>query len=124
MLVVGQSKVIMDMPEHVATGLIASGVVTRVAEEAAAGDGAPTQPPAVMLTKQPEGGPETPPEGDGGTIPAEDPAEAQEDGWKLPPGNGAREVWVEFALANGKTEDDLNGLTQTDIRNLFKPAAE
>lgn len=124
MRVVGKSGTVMDLPDHVATGLLDSGVVKRVAAAAVAEGEAPAQPSAAVPSTPPTGGPEMPPEGDSGTIPAGDPAETQDDGLKLPPGNGSRDVWVEFALANGKTEDDLNGLTQTDIRNLFKPDSE
>ncbi|KQR02487.1 hypothetical protein ASF72_10660 [Arthrobacter sp. Leaf141] len=36
-----------------------------------------------------------------------------------PRGNASREEWVAYALANGKTEDDLTGLKQGEIRELF-----
>lgn len=124
MRVVGASGVIMDMPAHVATGMLASGIVTRVTEAATEEGGAPAQPAAVVPPTEPTGGPETAAEGDGGTIPAGDTDAAEDDGAGLPRGNASREVWVEFALLNGKTEDDLNGLTQTEIRELFKPASE
>ena len=124
MRVVGDSGVVMDLPEHVATGLLSSGVVTRVDDSAAVEVAEPLQPPAAVPPTPPAGGPETAPGSDGGTVPAEVLAGTQDEGLKLPPGNGTREVWADFALAHGKTEDDLNGLTQTDIRNLFKPAAE
>ena len=124
MLVVGKSGVVMDMPEHVATGLISSGVVERVSEEALVAHALMAPPPAVVPTDPPAGGAGETPEGTEGETPAGGESETGDDGVKLPPGNGSREVWVEFGLANGKTEDDLNGLTQTEIRNLFKPAAE
>ncbi|MCT9624291.1 hypothetical protein HWD94_04025 [Pseudarthrobacter equi] len=41
-----------------------------------------------------------------------------------PRGNASRDEWVAYALANGKTEDDLNGLKQGEIRELFADPAE
>lgn len=114
----------MDLPDHVATGLLSSGVVTRVSDEALAVYALMAPPAAVIPASAPAGGAEGAPEGEGGSIPASDPTDAAEGGSKLPPGNGSREVWVEFALANGKTEDDLTGQTQTQIREMFKPVAE
>ncbi|MNJ03520.1 hypothetical protein D3C73_1638720 [compost metagenome] len=48
--------------------------------------------------------------------------QGEQDG--KPGGNASREKWVEYALANGKTEDDLNGLKQTEIRALFDTPEE
>lgn len=124
MRVVGDSGVVMDLADSVATGLLSSGVVTRVSDEALAVHSLMAPPPAVVPADETAGGLETPSDGGGGTDPVGDDAETGEGGLKLPPGNGAREVWVEFALANGKTEDDLLGQTQTQIREMFKPAAE
>lgn len=36
-----------------------------------------------------------------------------------PGGNASLEEWTEFALANGKTEDDLDGLKRNEIIALF-----
>lgn len=36
-----------------------------------------------------------------------------------PRGNASREDWVEYAITQGKTEDDLAGLKQGEIRALF-----
>ncbi|MFJ2318412.1 hypothetical protein ACIOTN_17120 [Glutamicibacter sp. NPDC087661] len=41
-----------------------------------------------------------------------------------PRGNASREDWVEYAIAQGKTEDDLAGLKQTEIRALLKQESE
>jgi hypothetical protein len=49
-------------------------------------------------------------------VPKVDP-DASTDG--RPRGNASREEWVAYALANGKTEDDITGLKQTEIRALF-----
>jgi hypothetical protein len=36
-----------------------------------------------------------------------------------PAGNASTEAWYTYALANGKTGADLDGLKQTEIRALF-----
>ncbi len=36
-----------------------------------------------------------------------------------PAGNASIEAWREFALAHGKTEADLDGLSRNQIRHLF-----
>jgi hypothetical protein len=41
-----------------------------------------------------------------------------------PRGNASREEWAAYALANGKTEDDINGLKQGEIRALFADPAD
>lgn len=38
---------------------------------------------------------------------------------EVPRGNASREAWVEYAITQGKTEDDLAGLKQGEIRALF-----
>ncbi|WNM27548.1 hypothetical protein RN607_00680 [Demequina capsici] len=40
-----------------------------------------------------------------------------------PKGNDSTEKWVAFALAHGKTEDELKGLGRNDIKEMF-PAPE
>ena len=36
-----------------------------------------------------------------------------------PAGNASREAWAEFALAAGKTEHELDGLSRDQIRDMF-----
>lgn len=36
-----------------------------------------------------------------------------------PAGNATEDAWREYALANGKSEDDLKGLGRNEIRDLF-----
>lgn len=65
------------------------------------------------------------PRADGGT--AEGSAETQaviegritEKAEGKPAGNASTEVWYDYALANGKTAEELDGLKQTEIRALF-----
>lgn len=40
-----------------------------------------------------------------------------------PAGNASLETWHEYALANGKTSADLDGLKQSEIRALFSTDA-
>jgi hypothetical protein len=44
---------------------------------------------------------------------------AKSDEDKAPAGNASLEVWHAYALANGKTSADLDGLKQGEIRALF-----
>ena len=39
-----------------------------------------------------------------------------------PAGNASKDDWYAYALANGKTSADLDGLGQRDIRALFTDA--
>lgn len=36
-----------------------------------------------------------------------------------PSGNASRDEWEAYALANGRTEDDVADLTRNEIRDLF-----
>lgn len=53
-----------------------------------------------------------------------EPGEEHEDtnpdtGPEAPPGNGSREAWADYALATGKTEEEITGKTRDEIRALF-----
>lgn len=37
----------------------------------------------------------------------------------VPAGNASRETWEEYALANGRSAEDLEGLSRNEIRDLF-----
>ena len=77
-----------------------------------ADDTTPTQPEAGADQDRPEGAAE-PGEPDG----AVDDNAADEA--KKPAGNATEDAWREYALANGKSEDDLKGLGRNEIRDLF-----
>lgn len=47
-----------------------------------------------------------------------------ETGGEKPSGNASRDEWEAYALANGKTAEDLDGLKRDEIRDLFKDADE
>lgn len=44
---------------------------------------------------------------------------SEADASTKPAGNASLEAWRDYALANGRTEDDLDGLKQSEIRALF-----
>ncbi|WP_458116982.1 hypothetical protein [Arthrobacter sp. D2-10] len=46
-------------------------------------------------------------------------AKAKEDSDGKPAGNASLEEWTAYALANGKTEEDLKDLKRDDVRALF-----
>ena len=49
-----------------------------------------------------------------------DGGETADDGAaQKPAGNATEDAWREYALANGKSEDDLKGLGRNEIRDLF-----
>lgn len=182
MRVVGDSGVIMDLPDSIATGLLSTGAVRRVKDvpdpvtgtsaeariiellteqntilanlltahpilgelapdaftkgdnplesadldtivtalaeipSAIIGDAAPSGMPPVSAEEAEVLGldPES-------VKPAEVPVVEAEG---LPAGNASRDAWEEFALANGKTEDDLMGLNRDAIRALFTSVPE
>lgn len=37
----------------------------------------------------------------------------------IPAGNASRDEWEAYALSTGRTEDDLEGLSRNEIRDLF-----
>ena len=47
-------------------------------------------------------------------------APADDDAPQAPAGNASKEDWHAYALANGKTSADLDGLGQREIRALFQ----
>lgn len=49
----------------------------------------------------------------------DDGAPDQASGPERPHGNAGRDAWHEFALAAGRTEDELEGLGRDEIRALF-----
>jgi hypothetical protein len=114
--VVGPSRQVIDVDESIASGLVDGGHCEYVKEHA---DG---ETPADDQKQQ------EPPQGDGSgsddQTSGSDSEEPQDEAGDRPAGNASREVWVEFALAQGKTEDDLQGLKQTEIRALFADQTE
>lgn len=38
---------------------------------------------------------------------------------EAPAGNASRDEWEAYALSTGRTEDDLEGLSRNEIRDLF-----
>lgn len=46
--------------------------------------------------------------------------ESQPDAVEAPNGNSSKSAWHEYALSQGKSADDLDGLTRDQIRDLFK----
>ena len=52
-------------------------------------------------------------------APVVDGEPADPEAAPAPAGNASKDDWYAFALANGKTSADLDGLGQRDIRALF-----
>jgi hypothetical protein len=51
------------------------------------------------------------------TEPSEDPDGHESDG--KPRGNASTETWVEYAKSQGASDEDLDGLTRDEIRDLY-----
>jgi hypothetical protein len=120
--IIGPSGVELDVDREMARGLVRDGFAKLVEGEPESSLERPD--PSNILN--PEGSPAVVyPVGNSvsDVVPKKVDPDAGVDG--QPRGNASRDEWVAYALANGKTEDDLNGLKQTEIRALFAaPAAE
>jgi len=55
-------------------------------------------------------------------APADEDPKDEVPGEEAPAGNASKEAWHAYALANGKTSADLDGLGQREIRALFTEA--
>lgn len=55
-------------------------------------------------------------------VPADETAPVDPAAPVAPAGNASKEDWHAYALANGKTSADLEGLGQREIRALFTEA--
>ncbi|MGO3763484.1 hypothetical protein [Glutamicibacter arilaitensis] len=108
---VGRSGVVMNLDPVVSGGLVRNGTLVEIGEDLSAKDVASIvadrfgEKPAEATTPE--------------VFSAGDTGEVEE-----PRGNASREDWVEYAISQGKTEDDLAGLKQTEIRALLKQESE
>ena len=50
---------------------------------------------------------------------AKQPEDTKDPDETLPSGNASLEAWHTYALADGVAEDELDGLTRNQIRDLF-----
>ena len=119
--IIGPSGVELDVDREMARGLVRDGFATLADGESEASLKRPD--PSNILN--PEGSPAVVyPVGNSvsDVVPKQVDPDAGVDG--QPRGNASREEWVSYALANGKTEDDVNGLKQGEIRALFAAPAE
>ena len=119
--IVGPSGVELDVDVEMARGLVRDGFA-KLAGGASEDELLNRVDPKVVLN--PEGSPAVIyPVGNSvsDVVPNKD-LDTSTDG--RPRGNASREEWAAYALANGKTEDDITGLKQTEIRALFADPAE
>jgi hypothetical protein len=114
--IIGPSGVELDVDREMARGLVRDGFAKLADGESESNLKRPD--PSNILN--PEGSPAVVyPVGNSvsDVVPKQADPEAGENG--QPRGNASREEWATYALANGKTEDDLHGLKQGEIRALF-----
>lgn len=115
--VVGPSGVPLDVTEDMARSLVRDGYATLASGE----------PESVLILPDPAVVILNPEVSPGLVLPvgnsvADVTTQPAQDG--RPRGNASRDEWVAYALANGKTEDDLTGLKQGEIRELFTERQE
>lgn len=115
-LVKGPNGLIVDVAPSVASGLIGGGHVVAVdaevddsetnSDEIAQGDNETAADHEEQTEQQVEDSDEESPEPS---------TEAQ----TKPGGNASKQVWYDYALAQGFAEEQLDGLKQSEIRALF-----
>lgn len=108
---VGRSGVVLNLAPLTSAGLVRNGTLVEIDEGLSAKDVASIV--AERFGKKPAG------ETTAVVSSAVAAGEVEE-----PRGNASREDWVEYAITQGKTEDDLAGLKQTEIRALLKQESE
>ena len=127
--IIGESGVVLDVDRAMARGLVRDGFAKLADGESEDSIARPDSDTATTI-EQPSGPPVT---SSGNVAPeivrtpesgAADDNDGQDAQDGKPRGNAARDEWVTYALANGKTEDDLDGLKQTEIRALFETTEE
>lgn len=108
---VGRSGVVMNLDPVVSGGLVRNGTLVEIGEGLSAKDVASIVADRFGEKPTEETTPEVSSAGAAGEV-------------EEPRGNASREDWVEYAISQGKTEDDLAGLKQTEIRALLKQESE
>lgn len=111
-LVKGPNGLVVDVAPSVASGLIGGGHVVAVEDSDA-------DAPETSTDNE-----ETEPDQDEQTdTEAEDSddesAESSTEDQTKPGGNASKQVWYDYALAQGFAEEQLDGLKQSEIRALF-----
>lgn len=101
---VGKSGTLLNLKGAVASGLIASGIVVEVEE------GLTAEQLAKIASEK-----------FGGNDPVAEATPKASTTVEKPRGNASRDDWVAYALSQGKSEDDLAGLKQGEIRELLEP---
>ena len=114
--IIGPSGVELDVDREMARGLVRDGFATLADGESEAS----LKRPDLSNILNPEGSPAVIyPVGNSVSDVVPNPVDPDAGVDGQPRGNASRDEWVAYALANGKTEDDLNGLKQGEIRALF-----
>ena len=114
-LVKGPNGLVIDVAPTVASGLIGGGHVEAVDNDTAE---------AEETNEESEDSPteDTEAEADQAEDPDAEVEETEEDtdGSVKPGGNASKQVWYDYALDQGFAEEQLDGLKQSEIRELFK----
>lgn len=104
---VGQSGVLMNLPVTISAGLVRQGTLVEVDEGLS-----PEELASIVQERF-------------GVSASDSVAEATPKASttvEKPRGNASRDDWVAYALSQGKSEDDLAGLKQGEIRELLESA--
>lgn len=129
----GRSKRVFEVPDSIGESMVASGHVKRATEaefrkqrKAVPAPAPPAEPETEEQeqTESADAAPVAPADGDAEETPAsetEEAAGATSDGAAVEPpaGNASTEAWREFALAQGYSEEQLDGLGRDEIKSLI-----
>ena len=103
---VGRSGVVMNLAPLTSAGLVRNGTLVEIP------DGLSAEAVAKIVAERFDEKPDTDTE-----VEANAPVPSGDA--EPPRGNASRDEWVAYAITQGKTEDDLAGLKQGEIRALF-----
>lgn len=114
-LVKGPNGLVIDVAPTVASGLIGGGHVEAVDQD------------TVEVDETNEESEDSPTEDTEAEVDQAENSDAEveepnedTDGSVKPGGNASKQVWYDYALDQGFAEEQLDGLKQSEIRDLFK----
>lgn len=114
-LVKGPNGLVIDVAPTIASGLIGGGHVEAVDQDTVEVDETnddSEDSPAEDVEAEAD-------QAEDSDADVEEPNEDTDDSVK-PGGNASKQVWYDYALDQGFAEEQLDGLKQSEIRDLFK----
>lgn len=111
-LIKGPNGLIVDVAPSVASGLIGGGHVEKVEDSDAEAPQSSTEDEETEADQDEQTDTEVENSDD-------DSDESSTEAQTKPGGNASKQVWYDYALAQGFAEEQLDGLKQNEIRSLF-----